>query len=104
MSQFVGVSMKVPESGVPLDHEQLTLYIAVTMAADSKRAPILRGKNAPIDPTERDRLRGEFASWLAKRMLSGNLVVTLGPSSSYGEFPRTRPQSCCPVGEIHGHA
>lgn len=96
--------MKISEPGVPLDREQLTLFIAVAMAADSKRAPILRGKNAPVDAFERDRIRHEFAHWLATRMLAGNLRVVLGPAANHGHFPGVKAKGCCPVGAVHGHA
>ncbi len=70
--------------------EQLAMHIAIAMAADSRHAPILRGRHSPVDPQERDRVRGEFAAWLARRILAGNLIVTRRPPSSHGAFPQVK--------------
>lgn len=73
--------MKLPEPGTELDADQLALWISVAMASDTKHAPILRGRHAP-DRMERDRLRQEFARWLAERILASNLKVTLAKPSA----------------------
>ena len=71
-----------------LTAEQIAMHIEVAMAADSRQVPILRGKHAPIDAVERDRLRSDFAEWLAGRILAANLRVIAGPPAAHGAFPR----------------
>lgn len=73
-----------------VSEKELAMLIAVAMAADGKHAPVLRGKNAAIDPVERDQVRQEFAKWVARLLMSSNLVILQRPPSTHGPFPGTR--------------
>lgn len=50
----------------PLSREALIQHLAIRMAAANRNAPILRGKAAPRDALERDRLRTAFAEWFVE--------------------------------------
>lgn len=75
---------------VVLTPSELAMHIAIAMAADNRHVPVLRGRHAPVDPVERDKMRGEFSNWLAKRILASNLVVVRKPPSSHGDFPKVK--------------
>ncbi|MBI1211270.1 MAG: hypothetical protein GC190_07400 [Alphaproteobacteria bacterium] len=59
--------------------DDVALLIAVAMASDTRHAPVLRGKAAERDPVERDRIRREFARWVARRLISSNVTVVQMP-------------------------
>lgn len=61
-----------------LTRDELIQYITIRMAATNRNPPILRGKAAPRDPWERDRLRREFAAWFVEQCIeqAGLAVVT----------------------------
>lgn len=61
-----------------LSRDELIRYITIRMAAANRNPPILRGKAAPRDPWERDRLRREFAAWFVEQCIeqAGLAVVT----------------------------
>ena len=60
-----------------LSREELVQHITIRMAATNRNPPILRGKAAPRDAWERDRLRREFAEWFVSECIeaSGLKVV-----------------------------
>jgi hypothetical protein len=62
-----------------LNVDEVAQLIAVLMASDSRHAPVLRGRNSERDPVERDRIRREFAQWVARRLLASNIAVVQGP-------------------------
>ena len=59
-----------------LTREELIQILTVRMAAANRNPPILRGKAAPRDAWERDRLRQEFAEWFVSECVeAAGLVV-----------------------------
>lgn len=80
-----------------LNRDELVQYIAIRMAAANRNPPILRGKAAPRDPWERDRLRREFAAWFVEQCIeeAGLAVVTTHKphtgSDMAGFAPRATP-------------
>ena len=90
-----------------LDVDEVALLISVMMASDTRHAPVLRGKNAPRDPVERDHIRRAFARWLAYRLLSSNVAVVQGAMAegAAGQMYDThRYLGCRACGGAHGHA
>lgn len=68
-----------PEGSRALSVDEVALLISVLMASDTRHAPVLRGKAAERDPVERDRVRREFARWVALRLAGSNVTVMQGP-------------------------
>ena len=59
-----------------LTAEELIQHVTIRMAATDRNPPILRGKAAPRDAWERDRLRREFAVWFVSECIeSAGLTV-----------------------------
>ena len=54
-----------------LAREELVRCLVIRMAAANRNPPILRGKAAPRDAWERDRLRQEFAEWFVSECVEG---------------------------------
>ena len=75
-----------PQAGCPVNRQQLSKHIEIAMASDSRHVPILRGRIALIDVTERGRLRQEYSDRRAKRILSSNLTINFGYSFLHGGF------------------
>ena len=100
--------MKFPPGSRVLTLDEVALAITVAMAADSRHAPVLRGAKAERDPVERDRIRREFARWVAQRLLAANVTVVEGPPSegaggmAWGDVHRRRGCRAC-SGAV-GHA
>lgn len=62
----------------PLTRDELIRHIAIRMAAAHRNPPVLRGKSAPRDAWERDRLRHEFAAWFVDQCIEqAGLAVTV---------------------------
>lgn len=59
-----------------LTRDELVQHIAIRMAAANRNPPILRGKAAPRDAWERDRIRHDFATWFVEEVIErGGLTV-----------------------------
>lgn len=86
--------------------EELALHITVLMAADTRHAPVLRGSRAERDPVERDRIRREFALWLAKRLTASNVTVMRGPPAdgSFNGWSDPHRRNGCRACGASGHA
>jgi hypothetical protein len=50
------------------DDERLAIDLAVILAVDVQRVPVLHGRDAPKGTLERDKGRSQFARWLTGRL------------------------------------
>jgi hypothetical protein len=67
--------MRDPPDLVPVDDEQLETSIPVMLAVDGRMAPLLYGKGASRNPSERDHARLAFARWLVDGLKKRGLCV-----------------------------
>ena len=90
-----------------LSVDEVALLISVLMASDTRHAPVLRGKAAERDPVERDRIRRDFARWVALRLAGSNVTVVQGPAAigAAGQMRDAhRYLGCRACGGVAGHA
>lgn len=66
-----------------LTREELVQYLAIRMAAANRNPPVLRGKAAPRDAWERDRLRHEFAEWFVSECIEGAGFTVVGTRAGF---------------------
>ncbi len=84
--------MKPAKDALPIDlhvmsEDELAQHLAIMMAADARRAPILRGSQSRRDQV--DEHRNEFCAWVARRLLAHSMVAVMRrsvPGGSHGSM------------------
>ncbi len=82
---------------------ELAPHLAIMMAADARRAPILRGSQSRRDQV--DDHRNEFCAWVARRLLAHGMVAVMRrsvPSVGHG-FMESVPLPCRACGAPARH-
>ena len=62
-----------------MSEDELAQHIAIMMAADARRAPILRGSQSRRDQV--DQHRNAFTKWVASRLMAHGMVAVMRRST-----------------------